>query len=241
MTASPPGAFAAIYKLLLRSLATRGRLAGIGSLGVLTMVAAVIVGHANLVDPLRSGTRFIDGGLTIFVPVGTLVFASAALGDLVDDGTLVYLWLRPLPPWVPVLAAFAAAVTICVPLIGVPMVVSAVLVDASPELIVGTAESVAVAIVAYVALFTMWGVRIRRALPWGLAYILLWEGFVASAGQTASKVALRAYTRSVLSEATGVGLRLATFTIATGVAVPLVVGVGCLAYAVRVLRRTDIA
>ncbi|MCU1453105.1 MAG: hypothetical protein JWN46_1251 [Acidimicrobiales bacterium] len=238
---SPPGAFVAIYKLLLRNLATRGRIAGIGALGVLTMIAAAVVGNAHLIDPLRSGTRFVDGGLTIFVPVGALVFASAALGDLVDDSTLVYLWLRPLPARVPVLAAFAAAVTICLPLIGVPMVISAVLVDGSPELIAGTAESVGVAVVAYCAVFTMWGIRIRRALPWGLAYILLWEGFVASAGQTASKVALRAYTRSLLSEATGVGLRLATFTAATGLIVPMVVGVLCLVYATRVLRRTDIA
>ena len=36
-------------------------------------------------------------GLALVLPVATLVFASASFGDLVDDQTLVYLWLRDLP------------------------------------------------------------------------------------------------------------------------------------------------
>ena len=35
-------------------------------------------------------------GLSLLIPVVALVFASAALGYLAEDGTLVYLWLRPL-------------------------------------------------------------------------------------------------------------------------------------------------
>ncbi|MCU1351965.1 MAG: hypothetical protein JWM05_1174 [Acidimicrobiales bacterium] len=239
--AAPRGSYRAVYALLLRNLATRGRLAGVGVLGLFTIATGAIVGAAHVIDPLRAGTRFIDGGLTIFVPVGALVFASAAIGDLVDDGTLVYLWLRPLPARVPILAAYAAAVTICLPLIGVPMLISAVLVDGSADLVAGTAAAVTVAVLAYCALFTFWGTRIRRALPWGLAYILLWEGFVANAGKSASKLALRAYTRSVLSDTTGVGLRLAQFSATVGVVVPLVVAVVALALASRHLRRTDIA
>ena len=46
---SPPGAFVAIYRLLLRSLATRGRLIGLGLLGVV----GVIVGLPS-VRPTRS-------------------------------------------------------------------------------------------------------------------------------------------------------------------------------------------
>ena len=47
---------------------------------------------------IEAGTSFIDAfGLSLLVPVTTLVFASAALGDPADDGTLVYLWLRPVP------------------------------------------------------------------------------------------------------------------------------------------------
>ena len=81
--------------------------------------------------------------------------------------------------------------------------------------------SAIVAVVAYCGLFTWLGLRVRRALPWGLAYILIWEGFVAAAGAGASRVALRAYTRSMLSEITGQDLRLADMAMPVAVLVPL--------------------
>ncbi len=98
----------------------------------------------------------------------------------------------------------------------------------------------AVSVVAYCALFTAWGIRVRRALPWGLAYILLWEGFVARAGKSAGRLALLSYSQSILSEYTGVGLRLATSSLAVGIIVPLAVAVAALAYATHRLNVQDV-
>ena len=75
--------------------------------------------------------------------------------------------------------------------------------------------------IAYGGIFTWLGLRVRRALVWGLAYILLWEGFVASAGKSASRLAVRAYTRSVLAQATGVDLKLANVSAFFAVTVPI--------------------
>ena len=55
-----------------------------------------------------------------------------------------------------------------------------------------------IATVAYAGVFTWLGLRVKRALVWGLAYILIWEGFVARAGATPSNLSVRASTRSVL-------------------------------------------
>ena len=82
--------------------------------------------------------------------------------------------------------------------------------DGSAELLSGITVSVLVGVATYSAIFVALGVRFRRALIWGLAYILLWEGFVATAGAAAAKLAVRSYTRSILSEYTGVGIKLAT-------------------------------
>ena len=46
--------------------------------------------------------------------------------------------------------------------------------------------SAGIAVIAYGALFVLLGLWVRRALVWGLAYILLWEGFVAIAGDNAA-------------------------------------------------------
>ena len=80
----------------------------------------------------------------------------------------------------------------------------------------------------------------RRALVWGLAYILLWEGFVARPG-VRGPLAVRAYTRSVLSDATGVELKLATVCRPLRRLVPLGIGAVATAVTVRRLRRTEVA
>ena len=91
------------------------------------------------------------------------------------------------------------------------------------------------------ALFVLAGIRLRRPLPWGLVYILIWEGFVASAGETAGRLAIRGYIRSILSQMTGVELKLATVNLASGIIVPLVVAVAAIAYGARRLAKSDIA
>ncbi len=239
---NPPGAFMAVYRLLVRTMATRGRLLSLGILGLLGVIVGLSLGVSHPFDPLDVGTHFVDGfGLSVLVPVTTLVFASASLGDATEDGTLVYLWLRPVRRSRLVLAAFAASLTICMPLIGIPLVLAAILVHGGPELVSGTAMAVAVSVVAYCALFTAWGIRVRRALPWGLAYILLWEGFVARAGKSAGRLALLSYSQSILSEYTGVGLRLALSPLVVGIIVPLMVAILALAYATHRLEVQDVA
>ena len=54
----------------------------------------------------------------------SLVFGTAALGDLVDDGTLVYLWTRPQRRTSLALGAWSAALTYAVPLVVVPTLVT---------------------------------------------------------------------------------------------------------------------
>jgi ABC-2 type transport system permease protein len=84
------------------------------------------------------------------------------------------------------------------------------------------------------------GLRVRRALVWGLLYILIWEGFVALAGAGAARLAVRSYTRSVLADVTGVELRLATVGPTTAVVVPVLVAVAGLALTTWRLRTMDV-
>src|SRR3954453_9176203 len=86
--------FGVLYSLILRTQTTRARVVMLGVLGLLGVVIAIQLRSAY--DPLRAATHFIDGfGLPLVLPITTLVFASAALGDFIDDHTMVYLWMRP--------------------------------------------------------------------------------------------------------------------------------------------------
>ncbi len=233
-------AFVAVYKLLLRSVATTGRLVAVAALAAVSILTAIAVNADDPFDRLASATGFLNGNISTLIPVAVLVFGSATLGDVIDDGTLVYLWLRPVPARVHVLAAWAATVTIALPLVGVPVLLATAMIQADSDLMGAAVLSIVLGVAAYSALFVMGGVRFRRALPWGLAYILIWEGFVASAGETASRLAVRSYLRTILAQLTDQRLKLAEFTLASGILVPLVVTVLALAYASHRLANTDV-
>lgn len=234
--------FAVLYRLILRSIATTGRVVSLGALGAL----CVLIGAAIDANTAREGAQFVNVfGLTVTVPLTTLVFATAALGDIIDDGTMVYLWLRPVARVRIIAAAAAATLTVVVPLVLLPLVLASALTGAGRDVVLGAALSALFGVVAYTGMFVMLGVRVRRSLLWGLLYVFIWEGFVANAGQTASRLAVRAYTRSILSEvalpSTAAPLRLGTISPLYSYVIPLAVFVAALAYATRRLQRQDVA
>lgn len=239
----PSTPFGVCFDLFVRSQATRARLASLLVLGAVGVVIGAAIGSSDPLDPATSGADFVAGfGLTLFVPITTLVFASAVFGDLRDDGSMVYLWLRPVSPRLVVLAGYLSAVTVVLPVVVVPLALAAALTGGGVEVISATIVAASLAVLTYGALFLCLGLRVQRALVWGLVYILLWEGFVAEAGVTPARLAIRTYAGSLLAAVSDTEWR-GTTTVSTpaAVLVPLVVIVVALAYASRRFRRQDVA
>jgi len=117
---------------------------------------------------------------------------------------------------------------------------AAILTGAGSGIVTGTFIAGCVGVTVYVAVFIFLGTWLKRFIVWGLAYILIWEGFVAQAGPGVAQVALRKYTRSILVEQTGVDLDLADFSLAVGIIVPLFATVVALALAAWRLGAQDI-
>jgi ABC-2 type transport system permease protein len=233
---------ATVYRIILRTQVSLGRIAFLGLLASVGLVVGLAIGVGDVFDRLDAGTNLINAfGLSLYAPVATLVLASAALSDPIDDGTMVYLWLRPMGRWKIGLGALLATWTVTLPLVLVPMVGMAVLSGGGPSLVRGTLLAGSLAVIAYGALFVLLGLWVRRALIWGLAYILLWEGFVAIAGDNAQRLAIRSYTRSLLSDATGVDLFLADISVSASVVVPLVVAALAFGLTAWRLRRMEVA
>jgi ABC-2 type transport system permease protein len=88
--------------------------------------------------------------------------------------------------------------------------------------------------------FTLLGVWLRKVIVWGLAYILIWEGFIALGGAGVARFAIRKYTRSILVDRTGVDLDLADFSTPVGIIVPLAVAAVALALGSWRLSNQDI-
>lgn len=236
----PRGSLGRLYAVTLRHLLTWGRGAVVLALGALAVLVALAI-RAGADDPTTSGTELINGvGLTAIIPVAALLFASSAFGDMVDDRTLVYLWMTPTARWRMATAATLASITVTLPLTFVPLVLTAAATGAGTALVGATAVATTVGTIGYCGVFVAFGLRFRRALVWGIAYILIWEGFVASASDTAAKLSLRGYTASILSQYTGVGLRLGSLTLASGILVPIVVAAAATALTAWMLRHTEV-
>lgn len=238
-----PDAIGLVYRLLLRQLVTRGRLLALLAVGVVVTGVAWAVGASDgLDDPLESAVQVISNlGFAVLVPVVALVFASASLGDAREDGTLVYLWLRPMDRWPVVVAAWLAAVTVSLPLTVVPLGAAALLSGGGAELLAATTLAAFVGVLAYAALFVLLGLLVKNSIVWGLGYILVWEGIVAAFGSFAAQLAIRGYTRSIITSITDVDLDLGDLPLAAGVVVPLLAAIVALALGARRLRDMDVA
>ena len=259
-TASPPpqrnrvgvvAATALCYRVLIRQIVSAGRLAALGALGAIMIVVGWVVGNSTngaesaSTGALFNGANYADGfGLIVIVPIVSLVFAAAALGDVRDDGTLVYLWLRPIGRAPLVIAAAAAAVTVSLPLSVVPTALggwfAADFVADSGGVALGALAAAALGAVAYSCLFVLLGLLFRKAVLWGIAYVLLWEGLAVGLGDFAERLSLRGYARSVLAQISDVDLGFTTYGLITAIAVLAGVSVVSLAFATVRLGRLNV-
>jgi ABC-2 type transport system permease protein len=244
-TVAPTQAIAVTYRVILRQLVTTGRVVALGLIGVAVAVVGWAVGQSNESFEfirLENAVGVISLiAFTILVPVVALVFAAASLGETREDGTLVYLWLRPMRRWTVVVGAWLAALTVSVPLTVIPVAITAVLLDVGSGLVWATVIASVVGVVVYSALFVLLGLLVKNAIVWGLAYVIIWEGVVAAFGSSAAKVAIRGYTSSILTDRTGVLLELGDVSQTVGIVVPGIITIVALALAAARLDRLEVA
>ncbi len=227
-----------IYRVVLRSQLSAGRLVGIA---VLTGVAILLAFAArNADDPVEVATASIATyGVNVFAAFIALSLGSAALGDLVEDRTLVYLWLRPVRRYAIATAAMAAVLSVAGPILIVVMTVAAAITDVG-DLVVATAVAMALAVFAYSGIFVALGLRFKRSLLVGLAYIAIWEGLLSRLGGWFARLSVRSYPMSILSDATDVEMQLADRSTVASYVVPIAVGLAGMAYTWWRLAHTEI-
>ena len=240
---APGAAIGLTYRLLLRQLVTRGRVLALLAVGLAVAAVAWAVGSSSdVTDPLEASVGVIAGlGFTVVVPVVSLVFATAALGDAREDGTLVYLWLRPIDRWPVVVGAWLSALTVSLPLTLGPLALAAVLSGEASTVFGATMVASVVGVVAYSAVFLLLGLLVKNPIVWGLGYVLIWEGIISAFGSSAAQLAISGYTRSIVTAMTDVDVDLGDQSLAAGVAVPVVVAVVALLLAARRLDGMDVA
>lgn len=234
MTSAP---IPTVARLLARLQVTAGRVAVsvlVGAAVTLAALAANVGGSSGDVP-----TIVVEVLLLIVVPVVSLLFGAAALGDPHEDGSLVYVWLRPIPRWQLAIGAVASSVAVALP-INLTVTALVTLVGGRPSLLVPAVVAAALASVAYVAIFTALGLRTTRSLLWGLGYVLLIEGFLVRLSEQISAISVRRYAVSIFTQLADAGSGIHEVSLATGVTVLLVLTAVGLAATTRWLTTRDV-
>jgi ABC-2 type transport system permease protein len=210
------------------------RVAGLLLLGVLAIGLAIVIRTApDTADDAAAG--LVDTlGLTLMVPIAALLVASATLGQLRDDRSLVYVWLRPISRFSIAAAAWVASMLVTLPTVVIPLTAAAAISGGDGDLIWATALASSLGLAAYCGVFVALGTLTKHAAIWGLGYILIWEGLLAALGSGINRLALRNYTRSLVESIGGADLPLADAS--SGVAVVVLSAVAALAVVLTAQR-----
>ena len=203
---------APMFRLSLRQLATRRKLL------LVVLLAAIPIGLAALVSAIgdeepskgRFTNVFLDGMLIAgILPIVTMVLATSAFGNELEDRTLGYLVMKPLSRLRIVIPKLLASVAVGAPLL-IASGIGATLLGASglgKELLVldgdlRAAFAVGVAVLAgvvtYATIFLWAGLMTSRALAFALIYVFLWEDLIGTYLEGIQYLSVRAYTLGIL-------------------------------------------
>lgn len=213
----------AMVPLMLRSAATRGRVIAMASLGVIGVLIAFAVSRASGGDTAAADFMSLYV-LRLMLPIIALVVATATIGTLNENRTMVYVWLRPIGSWTIAAAAFIGGLVVTWGLV-VPFSVLIALILGGGDDVLASIASTAVGSVAYVGLFTFLGALTQRGLMIGLIYLLIWEQFIAGLSAGMARLSVIGYTRSLLGRIADVTTVVDDpFTVVTSIIVLLAIG-----------------
>jgi ABC-2 type transport system permease protein len=204
------GALAALFVLTLRQHARGRRLLVLSLLFAMPAVLAAVATLLSRVPPSVANLQFAFVFNLIphaLAPLAALLYATGIIQDEVEEQTLTYLLLRPLPRWAiysvkllatllmtSILTAFFTAATFATISLAAGEPITSGLVEQMWK----TAAALALAQAGYCGLFGLMGLVMRRSLFLGVAYIFLFEGLLATFDTVARRLTMMFYFRVLI-------------------------------------------
>ena len=231
-----------LVRVTLQSLLGRRRVL----LMLLLVALPVLVGLAIRLGGGRADAPAILDTLVIrtVLPLVALVIGSAALGSEIEDGTVVYLLVKPVPRWIVALAKIAVAVGVTLVLTVPPMLVTGLLIGTAAGGSLGASLAFVLAAIAggaaYASVFATLGALTTRALVVGLAYTLLWEGVLAGLLEGTRFLSIRQATLGIAAALGGGDADVATLDPIPSLVILVIAVVSSVALATLALQRFQI-
>jgi len=172
-----------VARITLRQLLSRRRTLLLLLLGGVLVLVAVVFRLAG--DQLRA-LPFTAGllgtlGIGTLMPLVALLFGTGAIGAEIEDGTALFLLAKPLRRRTVVLTKLAVAAACSAALTCGPMLLAGLISAGGlgDGLVLGMTAAAAIGSLLYCAVFVALSLVTGRALVFGLAYVLIWEGLLA--------------------------------------------------------------
>jgi len=172
-----------IARITLRQLLSRRRTLLLLLLGGILVLAA---GIFRLAGEEARAMRFTSGllqglGIGTLMPLVALIFGTGAIGAEIEDGTAIFLLAKPISRATVVLTKLAVAAVCSAALTCGPMLVAGLIAagGVGEGLVPGMVAAAAIGSLLYCSVFVAVSLITGRALVFGLAYVLIWEGLLA--------------------------------------------------------------
>jgi ABC-2 type transport system permease protein len=234
----------AIYKLTLRQLSGRGRLAILALLAAMPVTIAFLMLRLDRAPSVREFEGAVLSAMFAgaIIPLMLLALAGVAFSNEVEDRTLANIFLSPVSRWRIALPKLLASLTVASPFV----IVSAALTGhiayvgdwtATIALVTG----MIVAVVLYASAFTWLGLVTTQAIGFGLLYVVIWEGLFSGFVAGVRLLSLRHYALAIvkgLDPRRFANLALPELAVVLGLCALVVGGFAWLT--VRRLRRMDV-
>ena len=140
--------------------------------------------------------------LGTLLPIATLILATSAFRDEIEDRTMVYLIIKPVSRLRIVLEKYLAVTESTVLALWVGMVATWVLVSGSDmpdtlDVLVAAVVAVLVGVAAYSAVFIAVSLIVPRALVTGILYTIIWESLLSRFIPGVWTLSIRHYVESI--------------------------------------------
>jgi len=198
-------AVAPIVEVTARGLFGRRRIFLLVLLAALPVLIALLI---RVTGGRPDPDRVLDTLVVRFVmPLVALIVGTTVLGSEIDDGTAVYLLVKPVQRWRIVLAKAIVAAGLTALLIVPAVIVTSVLLSSGDlsTMVVAFTVSCLLGGSAYAIAFLALSAFTTRAFLIGLAYVLIWEGVLAGLLEGTKFLSIRQATLGVTA-ALGVDL-----------------------------------
>lgn len=238
---------AVVARITFRQLLSRRRTVLLLLLGgIMVLVAVALRLSLDEVYLQEYAAALLNNfGVATLMPLVALLFGTGAIGSELEDGTAVYLLAKPVNRWTVLftklaVASVASIVITCVPVFLAGLITAGGL---GGGLVIGFTVASAIGSILYCAVFVALSLVTGRALVFGLAYVLIWEGLLSGLFAGTRTFSIRQQTLALADAFSDVPANV--FKAELGLTAALIVGavvlVGATLLAGRRLANIEIA